>query len=214
MKRLVFILALCASWGIVASAQHTVGSIRKEYQSVHEWIGHMMPDSTGEYGFPPEYYDLHVVQNLPATGGHHEYIRMFFEDDEEVADSIIYPPHILRFVTSKYNFAASEFYEEYLYDKKGRPMFIYAITPYAVEDEHIPYELRMYFDGARLLRFTAKKADNVGRFEAETLQGFTYTEVYSGATIPEKYRMETDRCIERASQFLTLFRGIDDNTYK
>lgn len=214
MKKIISTLFLCAAIVIAVGAQNTVKSIRAEYNDVHEWIGHMMPDSDGVTGMPPEYYDLHVVQNLPGTGGHHEYIRMYFEEDETAADSIIYPPHILRFVTSRYNFAASEFYEEYLYDKKGQPMFIYAITPYAVEDEHIPYELRMYFDGPKLIHFSAKKAVGVELFGYETLQGITYEEKYSGKTIPETYKDETDRCILRASRFLTMFKGIDDNTYQ
>ena len=32
-------------------------------------------------------------------------------------------------LTAKYNFAAREYYEEYLYDDKGQVMFIYAYTP-------------------------------------------------------------------------------------
>ena len=210
--RPVFTLLVCVACMMTVSAQNTIESIRKEYKDVHEWIDHMMPDSTGFSEMPPEYYDLHVVQNLPATGGHHEYIRMFFHD-VELADDPIYPPHYLRFLTAKYNFAAAEFYEEYLYDDKGQVMFIYVISPYAVEDEYIPYELRMYFDGTKLLHFSAKKAVGVERFGYETLRGITFREVYSGKTIPEKYKSEAERCKTRADRFLTMFKGIDDNTY-
>ena len=179
---------------LAGMAQNTVESIRKEYQSVHEMMSMMSDDFPAE-GMPPEYYDLHVVQNLPGTGPHHEKIRMYYgevESTSEEEDYNPYPPHFLRFVTAKYNFAAREFYEEYLYDAKGRVMFIYCKTP-EVNDDMSPCELRMWFDGKRLLRF---KGDNT-----------------TSNTIPEKYRGEADRCKQRAGRFLEMFKGIDDNTY-
>ena len=118
----------CATWILSATAQNTTEKIRQEYASVHEWISHMMPNEEGETGMPPEYYELNVIQNLPGTGPHREVVRMFY-GEEEAAEDVIYPPHYLRFATAMYNFAAREFYEEYLYDEKGRVMFIYAITP-------------------------------------------------------------------------------------
>ena len=39
------------------------------------------------------------------------------------------------------------------------------------------------------------------------------TPEFSGKTIPEKFRQETNRCQQRAERFLTMFKGIDDNTY-
>jgi hypothetical protein len=202
MKKVVYTLLLCAVWTLTTEAQNSVESIRKTYQEVHQWIAQMTPNKDGESEMPPEYYDLHVEQNLPGTGPHHEKIRMFYgevESESEEEDYNPYPPHYLRFVTAKYNFAAREFYEEYLYDDKGQVMFIYAITPDVVNDgEMVPYELRMWFDGKRLLRFMAKKNER---------------EEYSGTSIPELYRQEAERCQLRAQRFLTMFKGIDDNTY-
>ena len=185
MKKLVFTLSLCVLCTLTAGAQNSVENIRKTYQEVHQWIAQMTPNKDGESAMPPEYYDLRVEQNLPGTGPHHESIRMFYGD------------HYLRFTTAKYNFAAREFYEEYLYDEKGRVMFIYALTPDVELGEVQPYELRMWFDGSRLLRFMAKKAGK---------------EEFSGATIPEKFRSETDRCRQRAKRYLSMFKGIDENT--
>jgi hypothetical protein len=202
MKKVVYTLLLCAVWTLTAEAQNSMESIRKTYQEVHQWIAQMTPNKDGESEMPPEYYDLHVEQNLPGTGPHHEKIRMFYGEVESESgedDFNPYPPHYLRFVTAKYNFAAREFYEEYLYDDKGQVMFIYAITPDVVNDgEMVPYELRMWFDGKRLLRFMAKKYER---------------EDYSGTSIPELYRQEAERCQLRAQRFLTMFKGIDDNTY-
>ena len=111
-------------------------------------------------------------------------------------------PHYLQFTTAKYNFAAREFYEEYLYDDRGQVMFIYARTPDVDSGFVVLYELRMWFDNGHLLRFTAKREE-----------GKAFKEIYSGTTIPEMYQSETDRCRQRAQRFLTMFKGIDDNTY-
>ena len=127
-KRTRFIFIFCLTWTLTAGAQNTIENIRKEYQAVHEMIAQMTPDKDGMWQMPPTYFDLNVVQNLPATGPHKENIRMYYgelESDEEEYNP--YPPHYLRFTTAKYNFAAREFYEEYLYDNKGNVMFIYAI---------------------------------------------------------------------------------------
>ena len=209
-------LLLCIFLGVVSvltiDAQNTIESIRKEYQAVHEMIELMKPVDDGISPMPPEYFDLDVVQNLPATGGHHEKIRMYYGylPAEEEGDP--YPPHYLCFTTAKYNFAAREFYEEYLYDNKGQVLFIYVITP-DVDHNLRPYELRMWFDGKRLLRFSAKIAEGLDSYEYDNLRNATFREEYSGKTIPEKFKDETDRCKQRANRFLEMFKGIDDNTY-
>lgn len=199
-------------WALAASAQNTIQSIRKAYQDVHEMIDHMTAKGDDIPAMPPEYFDLQVVQNLPATGGHKENIRMYYGELEPEEEGDPYPPHYLRFVTAKYNFAAREFYEEYLYDDKGQVMFIYAISP-DVGENMVPYEMRMWFDGRRLLRFTAKKAEIAEAPEDGNLLKAPFKEVYSGAVIPEMYVEEADRCKERARRFLKMFKGIDDNTY-
>ena len=213
-KRLVLALFLCVAWTLTASAQQTVEHIRKAYQDVHEMIDHMTPKGDDMPAMPPEYFDLQVVQNLPATGGHKENIRMYYGELEPEEEGDPYPPHYLRFVTSKYNFAAREFYEEYLYDDKGQVMFIYALTPDVTLGELWPYELRMWFDGKRLIRFMAKKAEGpLDNADIASLRKATFKEEYSGTAIPEKFLEEVERCQERAKRFLTMFKGIDDNTY-
>lgn len=213
-KKLFLSLLLGVASYLPIDAQNTIESIRKEYQAVYEMIDLMTPDEDGNYAMPPEYFDLRVVQNLPATGPHHENIRMYYGELPPKYEGDPYPPHFLRFATAKYNFAAREFYEEYLYDNKGRVMFIYAITPDVVHDgKMVPYELRMWFDGKRLLRLTVKKAEGVINPDIATLKKTPFIEEYSGKTIPEKYKEETDRCKERASRFLTMFKGMDENTY-
>ena len=211
-QKIVVTLLWCVAGALGVSAQNTVESIRKAYQAVHEDMDRMQPDAEGFSAMPPEYFDLNVVQNLPATGPHKEHVRMYYGELEPEEEGNPYPPHYLRFVTARYNFAAREFYEEYLYDDKGQVMFIYAISP-DVGENMVPYEMRMWFDGRRLLRFTAKKAEIAEAPEDGNLLKAPFKEVYSGAVIPEMYVEEADRCKERARRFLKMFKGIDDNTY-
>ena len=198
-----------------AVAQQTIEDIRKAYAGVKEHIGMMSDNFPGE-GIPPEYYHLHVSQMLPATGPHKEDVRLYYnkvESENEEEEPRIYPLHYLRFASTKYNYAAREFYEEYLYDAKGQVMFIYAITPDAGEDM-IPYELRMWYDGKRLLRFQAKKFEGKLEYlDIASLSKGTFMEEYSGTSIPERYRREAERLPARAKGFLAMFKSIENSTY-
>jgi len=208
-KRLSFTLLSCMAWMLTVSAQNSIESIRKEYQGVQQWINQMSENFPSD-GIPSEYYDLRVEQNLPGTGPHHESIRMYYGELEPEEEGDPYPPHYLRFARVKYNYAAREYYEEYLFDDKGNVMFVYAITPDVIDDM-VPYELRMWFDGKRLLRFNAKKFDgSLTYIDIATLKKGTFKDEYTGKTIPEKFDSETDRCKQGAQRYLTLFKSIDN----
>ncbi len=208
-KRLSFTLLLYMAWMLTVSAQNSIESIRKEYQGVQQWINQMSENFPSD-GIPSEYYDLRVEQNLPGTGPHHESIRMYYGELEPEEEGDPYPPHYLRFARVKYNYAAREYYEEYLFDDKGNVMFVYAITPDVIDDM-VPYELRMWFDGKRLLRFNAKKFDgSLTYIDIATLKKGTFKDEYTGKTIPEKFDSETDRCKQGAQRYLTLFKSIDN----
>lgn len=193
-----------------ALAQNSIETIRQEYKGVKEWIAMMSEDFPAD-GIPPEYYELRVLQNLAGSGPHRENIRMYYGELESEEEGDPYPPHFLRFATAEYNFAAREYREEYLFDNKGRLMFIYVLTP-DVTMETVR-ELRMWFDGDRLLHFTAKKADGLDYIDLETLRKTTFQEEYSGTTIPDLYLNETNRCQHRALRLLGMFENIDGNTY-
>ena len=197
MKKLLLITLFFCATVLSISAQTTIQSIRKAYGEVKEHIARMTPDEEGDIQEPKEFYELNVDQNLPATGGHHERIMLYY-GELSAPDEVIYKPHYLQFATSKYNFAAREFYEEYLYNDKGQLMFVYASTPDVIIGQMEVYELRMWFDGKRLLRFTAKTNGE---------------ESFTGADIPPLFRNEVNRLKQRAQKMKALFKGIDDNTY-
>ena len=92
LSKATFTLLFCMAWTLTASAQHTIESIRKEYQSVHEWIA-LMSDNFPSDGIPPEYFDLRMVQNLPATGPHHENIRMYYGELEPEEEGDLWHKH-------------------------------------------------------------------------------------------------------------------------
>ena len=195
MKRVIIMTIVFVGCLQTAIAQNTIASIRKAYQDQKETIAQMSDDFPGE-GAPPVYYHLHVAQNLPGTGPHHENVRMYYGELPSEEEGDPFPPHYLSFVTSKYNFAAREYYEEYLYDDKGQVMFIYAYTPN--EDLTKILEFRLYFDGKRLLRLNVK-ADEA--------------DVYTGTTIPEEYSGYCSHYTAWARHNLDLFKAIDSHTH-
>ena len=211
MKRLI-VIAMMALGGLqVAGAQNTIQSIREAYQAQKRTMAEMCETYPYE-GMPPAFYHLRVLMNLPATGLHEENIRMYFgemEQDEEAEDYSPYPPHFLRFLSTKYNYAAREFYEEYLYDNKGQLMFIYAMTPDI--DMSRVHELRLYFDGKKLLRLNVKATPEAMPFDQ--VEAADFKELYTGTTIPEAYAEFCDTYQEKAKRFLEMFKSVDNVVY-
>lgn len=211
MRRTIIMNLLLVGCLQVVLAQNTIESIRKVYQAQKTVIAEMAEDYPYD-GYPPAYYNLSVVMNLPATGLHHENIRMYFgevEQDEEEYDP--YPKHFLSFLTTKYNFAAREFYEEYLYDLNGKVMFIYAQTPDI--DMSRMHELRLYFDGQKLLRLNVKATDELESYDDTVVKKAGFKDVYTGTTIPEAYKESCDMYRTKASQYLGMFKSIDHVVY-
>ena len=209
MKKKVAIALLCAWWMLSAGAQVDVEMIGNSYREVKAWIA-LMDESFPSEGIPPEYYELTVRENLPGSGPHREITHMYWGELPTEDEGEIYPPHFLRLATEEYNYAAREFYEEYLYDEDGNVMFIYALTPDVSSDMVPVYELRMWYDRNRLLRFTAKKAERLDYIDLETLRKASFQEEFSGNTIPEKFRSETDRLLGRSQGLLGMFKIIDN----
>ena len=210
MRKKFIIVILCATWALTSVAQDWKEElIGNEYREVKAWIA-LMDERFPAEGIPPEWYELTVRENLPGTGPHREVTRMYWGELPTEDEGEIYPPHFLRLATEEYNFAAREFYEEYLYDEDGNVLFIYALTPDVSSDMVPVYELRMWFDGKRLLRFTAQRAKGLDYIDLETLRKASFLEEFSGESIPEKFRSETDRLLDHSQELLKLFKIIDN----
>ena len=212
MRRTIIMNLLLVGCLQVVLAQNTIESIRKVYQAQKTVIAEMAEDFPYD-GMPPAYYNLSVVMNLPATGLHRENIRMYFgeveQEDEEEYDP--YPKHFLSFLTTKYNYAAREFYEEYFYDLNGKVMFIYAQTP-DIEMGSI-HELRLYFDGEKLLRLNVKVANDLKSYDDTAIKAAGFKDVYTGTSIPEAYKESCDMYQQKAKQYLSMFKSIDNTVY-
>lgn len=204
MKKGILLL-LCAVT-LTATAQKEVDAIRKRYGEMKQMISLMGEgpdwqdraiDADSPGGWPPEYFQVKVVQNLPATGYHEENVKMFFEE-VRTSEEEIYPPLRLAFASSKYNFAAREFYEEYLYDEQGKLIFIYAMSPDIVDDKMC--ELRFYLKGKLVIKTIVKTR----RHDEEQFQ-----EEYSGEMVPDEYTEWLDQYIISSQNIQKMFDAVN-----
>ena len=205
MKRIiVFIGMLCCMQ--VAMAQDEISTIRKHYAEAQEMVAEYAAwEKEGEWSMPcPMYYEVNIKQNLPGTGYHKERIRLYFfekENEEGNADE----PMLFRslhFVTWKYNYAAREFYEEYLYDEKGNIEFAYVRN--ADMDHFKGGEMRCYFQNSNLFKVLV----SIRNEETEK-----YEQKYSGTMVPKEYARVYEGCQHEIDRFKHLFEEIDDETF-
>ena len=205
MERIiVFIGMLCCMQ--VAMAQDEISTIRKHYAEAQEMVAEYAAwEKEGEWSMPcPMYYEVNIKQNLPGTGYHKERIRLYFfekENEEGNADE----PMLFRslhFVTWKYNYAAREFYEEYLYDEKGNIEFAYVRN--ADMDHFKGGEMRCYFQNSNLFKVLV----SIRNEETEK-----YEQKYSGTMVPKEYARVYEGCQHALDRFKHLFEEIDGETF-
>lgn len=201
--RLIFLLCfsacLQAGW-----AQNSVESIRQRYNVMKEYIASHTNEDMNDGANFGEYYHIQARQWLPGTGGHLEDTFLYWDEVEEDA---IYPRHFLTFVTSRYNYAARQFYEEYLYDADGNVAFVYAYDPMLEVDgdaESMEYEFRFYMNKGRLIKGIVMQK-GVGQ------QAFK--EVWQGSKLPAKYVEKHDEYMAKAKKFPSIFVNIEKVSY-
>ena len=200
MKRTITALTILMLCTLAVRAQQSINDIRKSYAEAKEHIARMSENFPAD-GAPAEFYHLHAALNLPATGPHFEDIRMYFGEKDSDAE-VIYKPHYLWFLTTKYNYAVREYYEEYLFDKSGQLMFAYGINPDVVFGEL--YEFRLYFAGQRLLKAIVKK---------KSVDEKEYQEVYNGTKLPDELTETANYYRAKAKAYLPFFENIENITY-
>ncbi|MBO7418883.1 MAG: hypothetical protein J6U14_08130 [Bacteroidaceae bacterium] len=174
----------------IVNAQDGIEAIRSHYYAVKQQIAHM---EAGE--MPAEYYQVKVMRNLPGSGGHEEVINMYYADRE---DHDIWPSRWLELVTTHYNYAAREYYEEYLYNQNGDIAFIFARNPDVELGSE--YEFRFYFeDGLIKVNIRSRKM-NTGDFQV----------VYDGDEIPQEYHSFYYEFANRIKTYRMLFNTVDE----
>ena len=206
MNRKLFLLVCLAAWVLPGQAQNTVESIRQRYTQVKNYIETHKGTNDNDGSDWGEYYHMEARLFLPATGGHLEDVYMYM-DEKESEEDVIYPPHFLTFATSKYNYAARQFYEEYLYDADGKLAFVYGYDPmtsFADNDPYMEYEFRFYLNKGKLIRAIVKRRANEQQ---------PYTEVYSGTTLKREYTTVYEQYTSKAESILKMFKAIDNEAY-
>jgi hypothetical protein len=202
MMTAVALVVMLGAW-----AQNSVESIRlryaeaKEYARTHTGSDHYDGADFGAY------YHLEVRQWLPGTGGHIDNTYLYYGELDSDGEEVIYKPHYLIFATKRFNYAAREYYQEFLYDKDGKVAFIYAYDPMTQldGDEHFAqYEFRFYFNQGKLIKAIVKRKSGD---EKEFLQ------VFAGATVKAAYQGDYDQLVKAAHAVRKLFTDIEKEAY-
>ena len=206
VKCRLFAFLLLVSNLYVGLAQNTVESIRKRYADAKEYARtHTGSDLNDGADFGC-FYHVEARQWLPATGGHIENTYLYY-DEEYVDDSVIYKPHYLVFATKRFNYAAREYYQEFLYDADGKIAFIYAYDPMTqleCDEDDMQYEFRFYFSKGRPIKSIIKRK-NYNEKE--------FKQVYSGVTITPRYRSNYNELLSASKAVHQLFIAVDKEAY-
>ena len=206
VKYRIVVLLLLASTLHAGWAQNTVESIRQRYAEMKKYVSTHTGDNLNDGADFGEYYHLEARQWLPGTGGHVEHTYLYYSE-KETEDGVIYAPHYLTFATKRFNYAAREYYQEFLYDADGKVAFIYAYDPmtsFEGDNDDKQYEFRFYFSQGRLIRAIVK---NKNYDEKE------YRQVYTGTTLKSVYQSEYDNLLEAARALHQLFADIEKEAY-
>ena len=202
-RRLILLLcfAACLHQGW---AQNAMESIRQRYAAIKEYIASHQGTNENDGAEWAEYYHLEARQFLPATGGHKEDVYMYWNEREEEKT---YPSHYLHFATSKYNYSAIEYQEEYLYDEDGKVAFIYVHDPNwsrGEYDDGKEHEFRYYFNKGKLFHVIVKS-------RADRQQAFQ--ETYAGSTLKSEYAPTYQQYLNKAEKIRLMFIAIEKEAY-
>ena len=204
MKQTILYLTLLLMGTLAAQAQDAKQAIRQHYADAKAQVAQMQElEKSGDQYPVPQTYTVVIKQNLPGTGYHEETLQMFYREEMENAEQI-YADLYLDFAVQKYNFAAREYYQEYLYDKQGRIEFIYATEPDVIDG--IDYEYRFYFSQGRLIDVLVKSRQTG---EGET----AFKTIYQGKAVPAQYSEEYKNCVASSKSIMTVFKSIDSNRH-
>ncbi len=204
MGKRIFILLSFSFCLLTGWAQNTVESIRERYTNAKSHIEQNKGDNQYDGSDWAEYYHLEARQFLPGTGGHREDVYLYWNEKEE---DKIYNGHWLSFATKRYNYAARNFYEEYLYDADGQVAFIYGYSPMETlegETESAEYEFRFYLNKGTLLKAIIKRRSDVQE---------QFVDTYVGNKLGTAYKDFYNEYLKQAKQVRQMFIDIEKETY-
>lgn len=190
----------------VCMAQNTVESIRQRYAYAKEYARTFTGGNIDDGADFGEYYHLEARQWLPGTGGHIEHTYLYYAEKES-DDEVIYKPHYLTFATKRFNYAAREYYQEFLYDADGKVAFIYAYDPmtqFEGDENDKQYEFRFYFSKGKLIKALVKRWNDSEK---------EYQQVYDGATLKGEYRSSFEELLSASRAVHQLFIDVEKEAY-
>lgn len=201
-----FALLLLVMGMQVCMAQNSVESIRQRYADAKEYARTHTGSDLNDGADFGEYYHVEVRQWLPGTGGHIENVYLYY-GEQDTDDEEIYKPHYPRFATKRFNYAAREYYQEFLYDADGNVAFIYAFDPMTKlegDSDDMQYEFRYYFSKGRLIQALVKH---------KAYDEKEYRQVYAGALLKPAYQSNYDELLSAARAVRQLFIDIEKEAY-
>ena len=146
----ILLLGLCF---IQSTDAQDIASIRKAYAEIRQNIANQKQEPHLN-----NCANLTLQHNVPGIGPQTIHYTLYFTPYifNEEGDIL---PHQLQFVERSYNIAAQKYYEEFLFDAAGRPIFTYGREPRVNSEEGIYIDTRCYFDDYKLLEMLATEVE-------------------------------------------------------
>lgn len=152
MKHLLFVLGLFCALCVSAqkgAPEGIIKDIRAQYAEAQAMAQQQLTtDDWNQQSFTSA--TVHYM--LPGCGPTTETIHYFYLLDDDVDEEGEWTPksNELYFVTRKYNIAARQFYEEYLFDRSTQhPLFVF--YTYDTYDSDVKAEERYYFHDGQVV---------------------------------------------------------------
>lgn len=139
-------------FNLLPTQAQNVVSIREQYDKVQENIRQQE-----EIAEMRNHMELTFMHNVPGIGPQTFNYDLYFAPYETNGEGITLP-HQLRYAFGKYNVAARDFYEEYLFDKSGQLIYIFSRCPLeSLEEGNALKETRIYLQNHKPFRIKIDK---------------------------------------------------------
>lgn len=148
---------------------------------------------------PQSVVTMTIKRNLPGSGPQIVTQKIYFGDDYDYEeDKLILD---VEFVSLSYNYAARNYYEEYLYDDNNNLIFAYARYPFEDLDGDM-IEARVYYENNNIIKVLMKR---------KTDKDKQYTQFYSDRKVPSKYKSKIDDLTETGKRNISFMNEIYRN---